>query len=258
MTQPAVPDHAAQARLAALREHLGRRILVLEGATGTYLQSQDLYPDAFGGIQYEGCNEHLNLTSPHIVSEMHRGYLAAGADVCKTNSFGGTPLVLAEYGLAGSAHDINRRAAELARQEADAAATPERPRWVAGSMGPTTRAISVTGGVTFDELERNFHDQAAGLVAGGVDYLLVETCQDTRNVKAALLGIRRLAEEQRRAIPVAVSCTIEPTGTMLAGQGVEAFYTSIAHFDLLYVGLNCATGPAFSRDAGERLTPGTR
>ncbi|MFI5399602.1 MAG: methionine synthase [SAR324 cluster bacterium] len=239
---------AALARLTALREHLSRRILVLEGATGTYLQSQDLYPDAFGGVQYEGCNEHLNLTSPQIVEQMHRGYLAAGADICKTNSFGGTALVLAEYGLAGSAREINRRAAELARQAADAAATPERPRWVAGSMGPTTRAISVTGGVTFDELERNFHDQAAGLAAGGVDYLLVETCQDTRNVKAALLGIRRLSEELGSPVPVAVSCTIEPMGTMLAGQGVEAFYTSIAHFDLLYVGLNCATGPAFMTD----------
>ena len=249
MTQPAILGPAAQqVRLASLREHLARRILVLDGATGTYLQTQDLYPDQFGGTEFEGCNENLNLTSPDTVRAMHRGYIAAGADIVETNSFGATPLVLAEYGLAGSAYAINRRAAELAREAADAASTPERPRWVAGSMGPTTRAISVTGGVSFDELERNFHDQAEGLVAGGVDYLLVETCQDTRNVKAALLGIDRLSAELGRAIPVAVSCTIEPMGTTLAGQGVEAFYTSIAHHELLYVGLNCATGPAFMTD----------
>jgi len=247
--QASSPDGARrEARLAALREHLARRILVLDGATGTYLQSQDLYPDQFGGNQYEGCNEHLALTAPEVVLGMHRGYLAAGADIVETNTFGATPLVLAEYGLAGQAFEINRRAAELAREAADEAATPERPRWVAGSIGPTTRAISVTGGVTFDELVRNFHDQAAGLVAGGADYLLVETCQDTRNVKAALLGIAQLGEELGWRVPVAVSCTIEPTGTMLAGQGVEAFYASIAHFDLLYIGLNCATGPAFMTD----------
>ncbi|HUJ73287.1 MAG TPA: homocysteine S-methyltransferase family protein, partial [bacterium] len=182
------------------------------------------------------------------IRAMHRAYLEAGADIVETNTFGGTALVLAEYGLQERALEINRAAAELARAEADAAATPGRPRWVAGSMGPTTKAISVTGGVTFPELEQNFHDQAAGLVAGGADYLLVETCQDTRNVKAALLGIARLEQELGADVPVAVSCTIEPMGTMLAGQGVEAFYTSIAHRPLLYVGLNCATGPAFMTD----------
>jgi 5-methyltetrahydrofolate--homocysteine methyltransferase len=246
-------------RIAALREALTRRILVLDGATGTHLQRQPLTAADFGGAHYEGCNEHLVLTRPDVVLAMHRGYLAAGCDIVETNTFGATPLVLAEYGLEGRAFEINKRAAELARQAAAEFSTPERPRWVAGSMGPTTKAISVTGGVTFDELERAFHDQAAGLIAGGVDYLLLETCQDTRNVKAAMLGIQRaiagcpreasLAQEEGAPdVPIAISCTIEPMGTMLAGQGVEAFYASIAHFPLLYVGLNCATGPAFMTD----------
>ncbi len=215
------------ARSEALKSALAQRILVLDGATGTYLQDQLLNAEDFGGPDYEGCNEYLVMTRPDVVTSMHEDYLAAGADVIETDTFGGTPLVLAEYGLADKAIEINRRAAELARAAAERFATPKRPRFVAGSIGPTTKAISVTGGTTFGELESNFHDQAAGLVAGGADYLLVETCQDTRNVKAALLGIDRLFDEIGYDIPVAVSCTIEPMGTMLAGQGVEAFYTFI-------------------------------
>ncbi|MCZ6844245.1 MAG: methionine synthase [SAR324 cluster bacterium] len=232
----------------ALHRALKERILVLDGATGTFLQDLDLSAEDFGGAELEGCNEHLVLTRPDAISAMHESYLQAGADIVETNTFGATPLVLAEYGLQGKTHEINQRAAELARQAADKFSKPDRPRFVAGSMGPTTKAITVTGGVTFAELEQNFHDQAAGLVAGGVDYLLVETSQDTRNVKAALLGIERLFGEGARQVPVAVSGTIEAMGTMLAGQGVEALYASIAHYPLLYIGLNCATGPAFMTD----------
>ena len=207
---------------AALRE----RILVMDGATGTYLQVLDLTEADFGGAELEGCNENLVLTRPDVVLGMHRAYLEAGADIVETNTFGATPLVLAEYGLEAKTYEINLRAAQIAREAADGLSTPERPRWVAGSMGPTTKAITVTGGVTFSGLEQNFHDQAAGLLAGGVDYLLVETSQDTRNVKAALLGIERLFQETGSRIPVAVSGTIEPMGTMLAGQGVEALYVT--------------------------------
>ena len=227
---------------------LAERILVMDGATGTYIQGLDLSAEDFGGEALEGCNEHLVLTRPDAILAMHESYLEAGADIIETNTFGATPLVLAEYGLEAKAHEINQRAAELARQAAEKFSTAERPRFVAGSMGPTTKAITVTGGVTFDELEQTFHDQAAGLLAGGADYLLVETCQDTRNVKAALLGAERACLEAGRRIPVAVSGTIEPMGTMLAGQGVEALYASIAHYPLLYLGLNCATGPAFMTD----------
>ncbi|MGH9762917.1 MAG: homocysteine S-methyltransferase family protein, partial [Blastocatellia bacterium] len=143
---------------------------------------------------------------------------------------------------------INETAAQLAKQAAAEYSTPGKPRFVAGSMGPTTKAISVTGGVTFDELISTFHDQAAGLVAGGADLLLVETSQDTRNVKAALIGIQQVFDEVGFKVPVMVSGTIEGTGTMLAGQTAEAFYTAVMHADLLSIGLNCATGPEFMTD----------
>src|SRR5439155_17732837 len=139
-------------RIAALESALASRVLVLDGAMGTALQDRNLGPADFGGPALEGCNENLVLTRPDVVRDIHRGYLDAGADILETNTFGGTPLVLAEYDIQDRALEINRAAARLAREAADAWATPERPRWVAGSMGPTTKAISVTGGVTFEAL----------------------------------------------------------------------------------------------------------
>lgn len=236
-----------QRRDAALRDALQHHILVLDGAMGTALQNRELTADDFGGAELEGCNENLVFTRPDVVLDVHRAYLAAGADVVETNTFGGTPLVLAEYGLADQAEALNKRAAELAREACDAYSA-DRLRFVAGSIGPTTRSITVTGGVTFDELVEHFYLQARGLMAGGADYLLLETAQDTRNLKAGLLGIERLRQELAYDIPVAVSGTIEPMGTMLAGQGVEALYASLMNWNLLYLGLNCATGPEFMTD----------
>src|SRR5271157_164315 len=206
----------------ALRELLAERILVLDGAMGTMLQQRDLTAADFGGPALEGCNENLVKTRPDVVLDIHRKYFEAGADIVETNSFGGTPLVLAEYGLQAEALGLNRKAAELARQAAEESSTPGKPRFVAGSMGPTTKAITVTGGVTFPQLVENFYQQASALVAGGADILLVETCQDTRNVKAALLAIERLRRELGRPIPTMVSGTIEAMGTMLAGQTADA------------------------------------
>jgi 5-methyltetrahydrofolate--homocysteine methyltransferase len=237
-------------RVARLRAELDRRVLVLDGAMGTALQDLSLAAQDFGGAELEGCNESLNLTRPDVVRGVHRGYLEAGADVLETNTFGGTPLVLAEYGLSDKAVEINRAAGRLARAEADAFWTEDRPRFVAGSMGPTTKAISVMGGVTFDQLIDHYEAQARGLHEGGVDYFLLETSQDTRNVKAGLIGIDRFQEtlppEER--LPIAVSGTIEAMGTMLAGQSVDALAISLEHRDLLYLGLNCATGPEFMTD----------
>ncbi len=237
-------------RVARLRAELDRRVLVLDGAMGTALQDLRLSAQDFGGPELEGCNESLNLTRPDVVRGVHRGYLEAGADVLETNTFGATPLVLAEYGLQEKAVEINRAAAALARAEADAFSTAERQRFVAGSMGPTTKAISVTGGVTFEQLIEHYQAQARGLHEGGVDYFLLETSQDTRNVKAGLIGIdgfqESLPPEER--LPVAVSGTIEAMGTMLAGQSVDALAISLEHRDLLYLGLNCATGPEFMTD----------
>ena len=232
----------------ALRELLAQRILVLDGAMGTMLQQRDLTAEDFGGSALEGCNENLVRTRPDVVLDIHRQYLEAGSEIIETNSFGGAPIVLAEYGLAGAAQFLNKRAAELARQAVDEFSTPGRPRFVAGSVGPTTKAITVTGGITFPELLEAYYTQAAGLVEGGVDLLLVETCQDTRNIKAAILAIQKLSKELGTPVPFIVSVTIEPMGTMLAGQTVEALWASLRHAKPLAFGMNCATGPEFMTD----------
>jgi 5-methyltetrahydrofolate--homocysteine methyltransferase len=235
-------------RLQALLDALDHRILVLDGAMGTMLQQAALAASDFGGPALEGCNENLVRTRPDVVLGVHRAYLEAGADIIETDTFGGTHIVLAEYGLQDRAAELNREAARLARQAADEFSTAAKPRFVAGSLGPTTKAITVTGGVTFREIEAAFYKQAHALVEGGADILLLETCQDTRNVKAALLAFRRLRRELAIEIPVMVSGTIEPMGTMLAGQAADAFWVSVAHADLLSIGLNCATGPEFMTD----------
>jgi 5-methyltetrahydrofolate--homocysteine methyltransferase len=235
-------------RQKALADALATRILVLDGAMGTMLQARDLTPADFGGASLDGCNEYLVKTRPDVIDSIHRAYLTAGSDIIATNTFGGTALVLAEYGIQNESCDLNFRAAQLARKAADEFSTAAKTRFVAGAIGPTTKAITVTGGVTFPQLVEYFHDQAKALVDGGVDILLVETAQDTRNVKAALLGIQRVMKEVGHHIPVMVSGTIEPMGTMLAGQNAEAFLASIAHADLMAVGLNCATGPEFMTD----------
>jgi 5-methyltetrahydrofolate--homocysteine methyltransferase len=235
-------------RIEILRGLLARRIVVLDGATGTSIQGMNLHAGYFGGPHLDGCNENLVLTSPDRISELHRSFLEAGADIIETNSFGSTSVVLVEYGLERQARELNRISAQLARAEADAFSTPERPRFVAGSMGPTTKSISVTGGVTFDDLAASYQEQAEGLIEGGADLLLLETVQDAINCKAGLLGIERAIERTGVPAGIAVSGTIETMGTLLAGQDVEAFYTAIANHDLLWIGLNCATGPDFMTD----------
>ena len=232
----------------ALRELLSQRILVLDGAMGTMLQQRQLTAADFGGAALEGCNENLVRTRPDVVLDIHRKYFEAGSDIVETNSFGGAPIVLAEYGLAADAHELNKRAAELARQVANELSTSAKPRFVAGSMGPTTKAITVTGGVTFDGLREAYYVQAKGLVEGGVDLLLVETSQDTRNIKAALLAIQKLSKEIGMQVPVIISVTIEPMGSMLAGQTIEAMWASLRHAKPLAFGMNCATGPEFMTD----------
>jgi len=233
---------------ARLAEAFHRRILVLDGAMGTMIQSRNLAAQDFGGAQYEGCNEHLNLTRPDVIRAIHGAYLGAGADLVSTNSFGCAPYVLGEYGLAERCHEITLAAARLAREAAEGHSTPDRPRFVIGAMGPGTRTITVTGNVTFDEVTEAYYRQARALIEGGVDALLLETCQDTLNIKAAAIGGRRAMGEAELAIPLMVSGTIEPMGTMLAGQSVDALYASLEHLDLFSIGLNCATGPEFMTD----------
>jgi 5-methyltetrahydrofolate--homocysteine methyltransferase len=240
--------NTAQERYQALADILDQRVLVLDGAMGTMLQQQSLTAQDFGGPALEGCNEMLVLHRPDVVLGIHRAYFAAGADMVETNSFNGSPVSLGEYGQQALAYQLNFRAAELARQAAAEFSTAGRPRFVAGSMGPTTKAITVVGGITFPDLLAAYYQQAKGLIDGGADVLLVETCNDTRSVKAALLAIERLRNELGRRIPAMVSGTIELNGTMLAGQPADAFCTSIAHADLISIGLNCATGPELMTD----------
>ena len=242
MNDPGLPFSPRSKDLIGL---FAERILVIDGAMGTMIQQRNLTAKDFGGPDLEGCNENLVLTRPDVVRDIHAAYFAAGADIVETNSFGGTPFVLNEYGLGAKAEEINEAAARVARE---AAKTFPGPRFVAGSMGPTTKTITVTGGITFPELVENFRRQALGLLRGGVDALLLETSQDTRNVKAALLGVEQAGKEVGFKVPIMISATIEPMGTMLAGQGVDAFYASIEHAKPLSVGLNCGTGPEFMTD----------
>lgn len=231
-----------------IEQQLDKRILIIDGAMGTMIQNADLSAEDFGGEQLDGCNEYLNIVRPDVIEGVHNAYLEAGADIVCTNTFGGTPVVLDEYGLGSKAAEINRRAVEIAKRSTAAFSTLDWPRFVAGAIGPTTKTLSVTGGITFDELLDNFYVQAKALVEGGADLILLETSQDMLNVKAATIGIERAFEETGIELPIMISGTIEPMGTTLAGQSIEAFYISIEHVKPLSVGLNCATGPEFMTD----------
>src|SRR5262245_4534445 len=198
---------------------------------GTSLQSQALTADDFGGEQYNGCNEYLVVSHPAAVEKVHAGFLEAGCDVIETDSFGGTPIVLAEYGIAGEAHRLNREAARLAKSLANQFSIPSRPRFVAGSMGPTTKLPSL-GHISFRAMEEAYYVQASGLVEGGVDLLSVETCQDILQVKAALAGIFRYFADARTRVPVLASVTIETVGTMLLGTEIAAALTSLEAYDI--------------------------
>ncbi|MFI5166482.1 MAG: methionine synthase [Thermoanaerobaculales bacterium] len=228
-------------RSARLAEAIGRRILLLDGATGTALAARGLGAADYGGEARFGCHEALLLHRPDVVLDLHRSYLKAGADIVETDSFGATPVVLAEYGLAERCREINRLAASLARQACAEleAKDPDRPRFVAGSIGPTTKALTLTGGISFAELVKAYTSQVEGLAEGGADVLLVETVQDALNLKTALIACRDAAPQ----LPVAVSATIEPTGTTLGGQSIEALAVMVEPWQPLWVGLNCSTGP---------------
>ncbi|WP_373425806.1 methionine synthase [Paenibacillus endoradicis] len=215
---------------------------------GTMIQQADLHEDDFGGAELDGCNEMLVLTRPDVIQTIHEQYLAAGADILETNTFGATSVVLAEYDIQDKAREINLAAAKLAKDAAIKYSTPEKPRFVAGALGPTTKTLSVTGGVTFDALVDSYYEQTVALIEGQVDAILLETSQDTLNVKAGSIGIRKAFESTGITLPIMISGTIEPMGTTLAGQSIESFYISLEHLKPVSIGLNCATGPEFMRD----------
>ena len=217
-------------------------VLVFDGATGTSLQQMDLTADDFGGEALEGCNENLVITRPDAVQAVHRLFLDAGCDVIETDTFGAASVVLAEYGLENQAFELNRRAAELAREMADQYSSERKPRFVAGSMGPTTK-LPTLGHIDFDTLRDSFKEQAAGLLAGDVDLFIIETCQDVLQIKAALQGVEAAFQASGQRRPLMVSVTMETTGTMLVGSDIAAVVSILEPFPIDVLGLNCATGP---------------
>ena len=230
-----------------------RPVLVFDGAMGTNIQSQDLSLEDFGGEEYEGCNEYLIHTKPDAIAKVHEDFLAAGADVIETDSFGSSPLVLAEYGLQDMAYDLSKRSAELARTCADKFSTPEKPRFVAGSIGPGTK-LPTLGHVTYDELKESFTVQAEGLFDGGVDLFLVETCQDVLQIKAALNAIEAVFAKKGERRALMVSVTMEVQGTMLVGTDISGVLSILEPFPIDILGLNCATGPDRMADHIKYLT----
>ena len=219
-----------------------RPVLVFDGATGTSLQQMALTAEDFGGPALEGCNENLVVTRPDVVQAVHQQFLEVGCDVIETDTFGAASVVLAEYGLEDQAFALNKRAAELAREVADRYSTADKPRFVAGSMGPTTK-LPTLGHIDFDTLRLSFQEQAAGLLAGDVDLFIVETCQDVLQIKAALQGIEDAFAAAGERRPLMVSVTMETTGTMLVGSDIAAVVTILEPFPIDVLGLNCATGP---------------
>src|SRR6478672_10922799 len=233
-------------------DELNRRVLIYDGAMGTNIQRYHLTAEDFGGKALEGCNDHLVLTRPDVIQEIHESFLAVGCDVVETCTFQSTPRRLHEWGLGDKVRDINIAAARIARAAADKYSTPDKPKFVAASMGPTGMLPSSSdpalGDITFDELARNFHDQAKYLVEGGVDLLLIETSQDILEVKAAVAGIEKLFAEIGRRIPIQAQVTLDVSGRMLLGTDIASAMTTLEALKVDVIGLNCSTGPEHMRE----------
>jgi 5-methyltetrahydrofolate--homocysteine methyltransferase len=248
-----------------IQDILKERILVLDGAMGTMIQrhkptEEDFRNEALKDHPYplKGNNDLLSITRPDIIKEIHRKYFEAGADIAETNTFGSTTVAQADYHLEHLVYEINFQGAKIAKEVADefTKKEPNKPRFVAGSMGPTTKLASMSPDVnnpgyraiTFDQLVVAYKEQAKGLLDGGVDMLMVETITDTLNAKAALFAIEELFDEMERRVPIMVSGTItDASGRILSGQTTEAFLISVSHVPLLSIGLNCALGAAALR-----------
>src|SRR2546426_1083703 len=228
--------------MASFLETLKERIVVFDGAMGTNLQVQNLTLDDFGGLRFEGCNENLLITRPDAVENVHTAFLDVGCDVIETNSFNGTPVDFAEYEMADQTYDMNVRAASLAKRIASDYSTKDKPRWVAGSMGPG-RKLPTLGHIGFLDLKAAYAEQVRGLLDGGVDLLIVETCQDLLQTKAALSAIFENFKKNGRRVPVIAQVTIEVFGTMLNGTEIGAALTALAPFPIDVIGMNCGTGP---------------
>ena len=265
MKRPA-PEYTRAARLPDL---LRQRIVVIDGAMGTMIQRHKLGEADFRGPRFidhpkdlKGNNDLLSLTRPDVVRAIHDDYLAAGADIIESNTFGATSIAQDDYGLGGLARELNLASARLARAAVDARSTPEHPRFVAGALGPTPRTASISPdvhdagarNVSFDQLREAYFEQASGLLEGGADLFLVETIFDTLNAKAAIFALDELMEATGERLPVIISGTVtDASGRILSGQTVAAFWHSVRHARPLAVGLNCALGAALMRPYIEEL-----
>ncbi|GAB4113400.1 MAG: homocysteine S-methyltransferase family protein [Rubrivivax sp.] len=257
-------------RARALPALLAQRIVIIDGAMGTMIQRHKLGEEAFRNEalrdhpkDLKGNNDLLVLTRPDVIRAIHDQYLAAGADIVETNTFGATRIAQEDYGLAHLVREMNLAAARIARAACDAVATPEHPRFVAGALGPTPRTASISPdvndpgarNVTFDELKDAYKEQAAALLEGGCDLFLVETIFDTLNAKAAIFALDELMEATGERLPVIVSGTVtDASGRILSGQTVAAFWHSVRHARPIAVGLNCALGAALMRPYIEELS----
>ncbi|HZC78055.1 MAG TPA: homocysteine S-methyltransferase family protein, partial [Ktedonobacterales bacterium] len=228
-------------------EEIRNRVLVYDGAMGTQILDLNLAAPDYGGPAQDGCPEILAVTRPDAIRDIHRAYLDAGADILETDTFTGTRLKLDDYALGARTYEINHAAARVAREAADSFSTPERPRFVAGSMGPTGMLPSSDdpslSNITYQQLAELYREQAVALIEGGVDLLLIETSQDILEVRAAITGIRRAWAETGRRVALQVQVTLDTSGRMLLGTDIAAAAAIVFHLGVDVIGLNCSTGP---------------
>ena len=261
--------------MSRIEQEINKHILVLDGAMGTMLQEYNFTEQDFRGERFKdypsslkGNNDLLSITQPQAIADVHRKYFEAGADIVETNTFSGTTIAMADYNMEDLVYELNYESAKIAKQVAEefTKANPEKPRFVAGSIGPTNKTASLSPDVnkpeyraiTFDELRIAYKQQVEALIDGGVDVLLVETIFDTLNAKAALFAIEEVKEDRQIDIPIMVSGTItDASGRTLSGQTVEAFLTSVSHIPLLSVGFNCALGAEQLKPYLQRLSDKT-
>ncbi len=250
-------------RAQSLPDILRQRIVILDGAMGTMVQRFKLSEEQYRGERFrdfgrdvKGNNELLSLTQPEVIRQIHEGYLAAGADIIETNTFGATSIAQEDYGMADLAYEMNFASAKLARAACDKFSTPDKPRFVAGAVGPTPKTASISPDVNdpgarnvdFEALRASYYEQVKGLVEGGADILLVETIFDTLNAKAALFAIEQFFDDSGERLPVMISGTVtDASGRVLSGQTVTSFWYSVRHVQPLSIGLNCALGAALMR-----------
>ena len=231
--------------MVSFRNYLNRDdkpIIIFDGGTGTSFQNLNLSSHDFGGDDLEGCNENLVLSSPNTVEQVHNSFLEAGCHVIETNTFGASSIVLDEYSISNKAYEINKKAAQIAKKCANLFSSINTPRFVAGSIGPTTK-LPTLGHIDFDKLKDSYEEQINGLIDGGIDLLLIETCQDVLQIKSALSASQEVIKNRNIELPIMISITMETTGTMLVGSDIASALTILEPYDIDILGLNCATGP---------------